>query len=186
MGSVGVSLHDGRGFPMDYRVPATEPRPPARGVAWVGGISALVLLVSPWMAWWAYEFRPLIFNLDGSPAPTLTASYPGVNHTFGRQLFLFGLFSLAFWVHYARDPARWMEPIAAALMIHALLAGSLMASAVTGYIVLTRGGLPGMYADAQVGPGLALALGASLAQSGYLIWLIHERLAWARMQQRRW
>ncbi|HYF64369.1 MAG TPA: hypothetical protein VD886_16215 [Herpetosiphonaceae bacterium] len=171
---------------MDYRVPATAPRPPSRNVAWVGGLSALVLAVSPWLVWWAYEWITVVANPDGSLPPPLRASYPGRSHAFGQLLIAFGLISLAFWAQYARDPARWMRPIAAALAIHALLAGSLLAGAVAAHIVLTRGGLPGMYADAQVGPGLALALGASLIQSGCLAWLVYERLARAGRQRRAW
>ena len=77
-------------------------------------------------------------------------------------------------------------PIGAGLVIYALLAGSLLAVAVTGYIVLTRSGLPGMYADAQVGPGLALALSASLVHSACLTWLVYERLVRAKRGNSCW
>jgi len=171
---------------MDYRVPPTDPPPPARGVAWIGGLSALALAVSPFLVWWAYEWIPLMANLDGTPQPTLTARFPGRSHAFGQLLIFFGLVCIPLWVMYGRDPRRWMRPVVAQLVISAYLVCAVAACTLIAYIVLTGGGLPGMYADSQGGPGLYLALGSSLAQSGCLLWLLHERVAWARMQKQPW
>jgi hypothetical protein len=170
---------------MDYRVSATDPQPPTRGVAWVGGISALALAVCPFLSWWMYDFG-VSAPPDGSAARRLFYVYPGRSHAFGRLLVFFGLICVHVWVQYGRNTRRWMRPIAAALVVLLYLVCSIAVSALTAYIVLTRGGLPGMYADSLIGPGLYLALGASLTQSGCLIWLIYERLAWERMQKQRW
>ena len=78
-----------------------------------------------------------------------------------------------------------MRPLVAALVVLLYLSCSVAVSTLPAYIVLTRGGLPGMFAGSPIGPGLYLALGASLIQSGGLIWLIYERLAWARLTKGR-
>jgi hypothetical protein len=172
---------------MDYRVLATEPQPPARGVAWVGGLSALALAASPTLVWWS-ETTVRLFGAPGSlrgPANVVT-NYVGHDLPIGRMLLFFGLLCLPLWVAYGRDTRRWMRPLVVELAILLYLACSIGVSVLAAYAVLKQKGLPGLYPGANIGPGLYLALGAGLTQSGCLAWLIYERLAWARMQKRRW
>jgi hypothetical protein len=171
---------------MDYRVSATDPQPPTRGVAWVGGISALALAISPFLIWWS-ETAVRLFGAPGSlrgPARVVT-NYVGHDMPIGRMLLFFGLLCIPLWVQYGRDTRRWMRPLVAELAVLLYLACSIGVSALTGYATLKHKGLPGLYPGVITGPGLYLALGASLTHSGCLIWLIYERLAWARMQKRR-
>ena len=65
------------------------------------------------------------------------------------------------------------------------LAGALAYAALTAYAALKHRGLPGLYPGVIIGPGLYLALGASLVQGACLLWLLGERVAWARMLKRR-
>jgi hypothetical protein len=171
---------------MDYRVSATDPQPPARGVALIGGISALALAVSPTLVWWS-DTAVRFFGAPGSlrgPAQVVT-NYVGSGMPIGRMLIFFGLLCLPLWVAYGRHTVRWMRPVVAHLVIILYLTCALGYAALLIYAVLKQKGLPGLYPGDNIGPGLYLALGASLTQSGCLIWLIYERLAWAKMQKRR-
>ena len=167
---------------MDYRVSATDPQPPARGVAWVGGISALALAVSPFLVWWLYDLGQGL-SIGGQPAPRLTSNHSVSGSLFGQAQIFFGLVCLGLWVQYGRNTKRWMRPSAALLLVLLSLCGTMAITALLIYALIKRSGLPYLFESAIIGPGMYIALGASLTQAGSLIWLVHERVAWASMQR---
>ena len=167
---------------MDYRVSATDPHPPSRTVAWIGGISALALAISPFLVWWLYDLG-LGLSIGGQPPPRLTRNHFVSGSLFGQAQILFGLICLGLWAQYGRNTSRWMRPSAALLLVLLALCGTVSITVLLIYALIKRSGLPDLDESAIIGPGLYIALGAALTQSGCLIWLVRERVAWARMNK---
>jgi hypothetical protein len=156
---------------MEYRVFATEPQPPARGVAWVGGISALALAVSPFFMWWFFD-AGFGLSIGGQPAPQLISDHVGKDLLLGRLMIYFGIVCVLIWLRYSRN--GWRRSPAALLLILLPLIGTTAISALLGYAVIQRDGLPMLDEDAFIAPGMYLALGTSLIQGLCLLRLVRE------------
>ena len=89
---------------MDYRVAATDPQPPTRSVARIGGISAGALAASPFLGWQMYDVG-FSAPADGSLPRRLLYVFPGRSHAFGRPLVFFGLICANMWCRTAATPA---------------------------------------------------------------------------------
>ena len=167
---------------MRYQVPSTDPNPPTRTAALVGVISALGIVLSPFLAWWQLLLGQGL-SIGGQPAPQFFQYHYGTRIAFGRLLVFFGLICVGLWVQYARNTRRWMRPHVAQLLILLYLTLSIGIAVVAGYAIAKHRGLPGLEQRHQIGIGLYMLFGASLAQVGCLIWLVRERASWAAMQQ---
>jgi len=156
---------------MDYRVAATDPQPPARGVAWVGGLSALALAISPFLMWWFYD-HGIGLSIGGQPAPRLTSDHVGKDLLLGRLMIYFGIVCVLIWLRYSRN--GWKRAPAALLLILLPLIGTTAISALLGYAAVKRNGLPMLDEHAIIAPGMYLALGASVIQGMGLLRLVRE------------
>ena len=169
---------------MDYRVPDTEPDPPAKILVQLGAGSALLLLVAPFFVWW-YTSLGFGLALGGEPAPVLRDNVYGYENVVGKFLVGFGLLCLGVWGAYAQNPHRWMRVTIVRVLIYSYLAVCVGIITVMSVAITQRHGLLGLYEFHTIGTGVYLVLGASITQSSCLVWLLGERIIRATIMRRR-
>lgn len=169
---------------MEYHVPATEPDPPAKILVQLGAGSALLLLIAPFFVWW-YTALGFGLALGGEPAPVLRDNVYGYQNVVGKLLMGFALLCLGVWGAYAQNPYRWMRVTIVRVLIYSYLAVCVGIITVMIVAITQRHGLPRLYEFHTIGAGVYLVLGASITQSGCLIWLLGERIIRAKILRRR-